>query len=102
MQFVIHLTCCSICTGTFVKTDRLPGPLTINKFGKFGTRRPKKLLGPLLQNLDKCISFLPIIFSFKIDPVNASKPVAKIILSKMYSPFLVLMPFLVILTIGLC
>ena len=66
MQFVIQLTCCSICTGTFVKTDGLPGPLTINKFGKFGTRRPKKLLGPLLQNLDKFIPFFQLYLVLKL------------------------------------
>ena len=41
MQSVIHSTCCSIATGMLQSTDGLPGPVTMNRFGKPATCRPR-------------------------------------------------------------
>ena len=41
MQSNIQLTCCSIETIILVKTEGLPGPETVNRFGKPEDANPK-------------------------------------------------------------
>ena len=41
MQSVIHSTCCSIDTSMLVSTEGLPGPVTMNRFGKPAVARPR-------------------------------------------------------------
>ena len=41
MQSEIHSTCCSIETGMLLSTDGLPGPVTVKRFGKSATIKPR-------------------------------------------------------------
>src|SRR5690349_12387651 len=43
---VIHSTCCSIEGSILVRTDGLPGPVIMNRFGKPADIRPRYARGP--------------------------------------------------------
>ena len=70
----------------FVRTDGLPGPVIVKKFGKPFVARPRYVSGPFIHLSFKAILFLPIILILFKAPVIASNPVANIIISKFTSP----------------
>ncbi len=46
MQSAIQSTCCSIETIMLLRTEGLPGPVTVKRFGKPATVRPSAERGP--------------------------------------------------------
>ena len=92
MQSLIHSTCCSIGTTILHKTEGLPGPVIVNKFGNPETCIPKKVFGPSLQTSFNFKFCRPLISIFKRGPVIASKPVAYTNISSSYSLFFVFTP----------
>ena len=61
-----------------VNTDGLPGPEMVNMLGKPGTVSPRYVRGPADHFSCMVSPSLPVIATRSIDPVIASKPVAKI------------------------
>ena len=100
MQSVIHSTCCSMDVIMLERTEGLPGPVIVNKFGKLFIDSPKNVTGPFFHLFFKVEPDFPSMLIDNMAPVIASKPVAKIIVSNWCDLSAVCNPSLVILMMG--
>ena len=85
MQSPIQSTCCSIETTMLLSTDGLPGPVTMNRFGKPATATPRYVRGPVRPVLAQAPSLRPRMSMSSSAPVMASNPIAKTMQSTSYS-----------------
>ena len=81
-QCVIQSTCCSMAGIMLAKTDGLPGPVTVKKFGNPADVRPRYVLGPAFHFSFNVMPFRPVIRIRSSDPVIAANPVAHTMASK--------------------
>ena len=76
MQPAMKSTCCSIETIMLLSTDGLPGPVTVNRFGKPAIVRPRYDRGPSAHFSRSDLPDRPRMSTPVRAPVIASKPLA--------------------------
>ena len=81
MQSTIQSTCCSIETIMLLRTEGLPGPVTVKRFGKPAIVRPSAERGPAAHFSRSDRPSRPRRSIASRAPVIASKPVPSTIVS---------------------
>ena len=99
-QSATQSTCCSIDTVMFDRTEGLPGPVSMKKFGNPAVMRPRYVDGPDAHFSWRDTPSRPATSAATRAPVMASKPVAYTMASKPNDSSAVSMPSSVMLTIG--
>jgi hypothetical protein len=93
-------TCCSIDTVMFDRTEGLPGPVSMKKFGNPAVMSPRYVDGPAAHFVLEGHTIPAGDVAATRAPVMASKPVAYTMASKPNDSSAVSMPSSVMLTIG--